>query len=344
MARRERTTGLPRPRPRVHHTGGHTFAGITWTDTHVRLAILGAALALLFIVAGAVVYHEINYRILTPRHTVLTVGNEKSSLNYYTDRLYQYAQDDQSQASASGGTSTGIALLEQQLLNTLETESLTVQLAKDRGIDLSDDAITKEIADELGVPVGGPGSSFDTLYRAKLKSTHMSDATYRRMAEANLAHARLLDNFSSDLGATGEGITLRSVLVASEDEAKAVVARINAGEDMGSIAQTTSIDDTSKSNDGVMSPVPSELLPQAILDAIKDKQAGPALFGPIQVQNNWWVFRLEKRDPSYSFSDSDKSQLAQLHLNAALTEKRASTPITRNLTSGDVSWALKNAN
>ena len=119
--------------------------------------------------SGAGGYHEYDYRILTPRHTGAERGNQDVKLSYYTDRLYSYAQADQAaQAQAQSGGSTNIALLEQQLLGTLETEAVTVQLAKDKGIDLSDDAITKEIADELGVPVGGPGSSFDTLYRAKL--------------------------------------------------------------------------------------------------------------------------------------------------------------------------------
>lgn len=343
MARRERTTGLPRPRPRAHHTGGRTFAGITWTEKHGRLAILGGAVVLLLIVLGAVGYREYDYRVLTPGHTVLTVGSDQVKLSYYTDRLYKYAQDDQAQATASGGTATNTALLEQQLLGTLENEALTVQLAKEKGINLSDDAITKEIADELGVPVGGSGSSFDTLYRAKLKSTKMSDGTYRRYAEANLAYARLLDNFKNDLGAAGEGITIRTVVVASEDAAKTVAAQINEGQDMGTIAQTTSIDDTSKSNDGIMTPVPTELLPQSIQDAIKDKTQGPALFGPVKVQNNWWVFRIDKRDPSYSYSDADKSQLSQLHLLNAIKAKRDSTTIKRNLTTGDVDWALKNA-
>ena len=344
MARRERTTGLPRPRPRVHHAAGRTIAGITWTDAHVRWLILGAALALLLVVAGLVGYHEYDYRILTPRHTVLSVGNQDVKLSYYTDRLYSYAQADQAaQAQAQSGGSTNIALLEQQLLGTLETEAVTVQLAKDKGIDLSDDAITKEIADELGVPVGGSGSSFDTLYRAKLHSSKMSDSSYRRMAEATLANKRLLDNFKNDLGGTGEGITIRSVVVASEDEAKAAVAAINGGADMGTLAQTTSIDDTSKSNDGIMTPVPTELLPQAIQDAIKDKPQGGTLLGPTQVQTNWWVFKIEKRDPSYAYSDADKTQLSQIRLDAAIKEKRAATNIKRNLTTDDVDWALKNA-
>ncbi len=46
MARRvERTTGLPRPRPKERRDSARTFAGITWTDRRRDLTILGVAVA-----------------------------------------------------------------------------------------------------------------------------------------------------------------------------------------------------------------------------------------------------------------------------------------------------------
>jgi parvulin-like peptidyl-prolyl isomerase len=322
----------------VQATSGRKVAGVTWNEAHGRLAIISVAAALLVLVLGMFVYRWYDYNFARPNHIVLSVGNQEFKLNYYTDRLYQFVQANQQQQL--GGN---LPLYEQQLLTKLEEEALTIQLAKEKGVDLSDDEITREIASELGVPVGGTGSSFDTLYRARLKTLKISDGNYRHLAEASLANRKLLEKFKNEIGETGEGVTIRTVVTASKDEADKVVERIKGGEDMGTVAQTTSTELDSKQQDGLLLPEPARLLPENIQKAIQDKPAGTELFGPVDVQQNWWVFRIDKRDPAYAFSDSQKSQLAQVKLDDAIKEKRATTPIKRNLTGDDIDWALKNA-
>jgi hypothetical protein len=338
MARRERTTGLPRPRARIEHAKGKRVAGVRWGEQHARLGIIVAAVALLLLVTGLLGYRYYDYHYATPRHVVLSVDNQDYTLSYYTDRLYAFAQ-----ANSQAQQGTNIALLEQQLLTKLEDEALTIKIARAKGIDLSDDAITKEIASELGVPVGGPGSSFDTLYRAKLSSTKMSDGSYRRLAEASLANSKLLEQFKNEVGDTGEGVTIRTVVTASLDDAQKALDRIKAGEDMGTVAQAVSTDLTSKQNDGVMLPESPELLPLNVQTAIKDKPAGSDLYGPIQVDTNWWVFRIDKRDPAFTYSDAEKGQLAQAHLDAAIKDERGKSKIKHDLTADDITWAVKNA-
>ena len=339
MPRRERTTGLPRSRPRTHATSGRRVAGVTWTEAHGRLGIIGAAAALLVVVFGMLVYGWYDDTFARPNHTVLSVGSQDFKLNYYADRLYQFVQANQQQQQSS----SNLPLYEQQLLTKLEDEALTIQLAKEKGVDLSDDEITKQIASELGVPVGGSGSSFDTLYRARLKTLKISDGNYRDLAEAALANKKLLEKFKNEIGETGEGVTIRTVVTASKDEADKVVERIKGGEDMGTIAQTISIELDSKQQDGLLLPEPARLFPDSIQAVIKDKPAGTELFGPVQVQANWWVFRVDKRDPAIAYSAAVKSQLAQANLDDALKAKRGTTTIKRNLSADDIAWALKNA-
>ncbi len=67
-------------------------------------------------------------------------------------------------------------------------------------------------------------------------------------------------------------------------------------------------------------------------------------FGPIQVQTNWWVFRIDKVDNEFEYSDAQKGQLAQIHLDQAIKDKQAATNVKRNLTGDDRDWAVKNAN
>lgn len=337
MARRaERTTALPRPRPRKEVAQGRRVLGIEWTERHSRWGILAAVIVLGLIVAGLFTYQQVDEHYLTPNKTILTVGDEHFKLSYYTDRLYEYAQTNQS-------SGLSLAILEQQLLTKLEDEAVTIKLAEERNINLSDDEITKQIASELGVPVGGPGSSFDTLYRQRLKTTKMSDGNYRQLAKASLANSKLLESVRNDIGSTGEMVTIKGVVSASKDDADKILARVKGGEDLGSVAQTDSTDLQSRQNDGTMLPEPPVLLPANIQAAIKDKPEGTDLLGPVQVGSNYWVFRIEKRDPNGTYSDAQKDQLAQAKLDELIKAKRDSLNVKRDLSSSDLAWAEKNA-
>jgi len=336
MARRDRTTGLPRPRVRQASHPERTVAGIALNDQTTRFAILGGAAFLLVLVLGLMGWrwYDQNYRI--PDRVVLQVGEEKFDLSYYADRLFPYAQT-QVQAGVN------LQLAEQALLGVLEEEAIVTALAKEKGITVSDQDITNEVAAQLGVPVGGAGSSFDTLYRQRLKSLTMSDDHYRREIEATVYRQRLLDAYKAEMGETGEMVTLRSVILQTKEDADAVTERIKAGEDMGTVAQTESADLDSRQRDGVMEPEPPALLPEAIRTAIEGKEAGTELFGPVEAAGYFWVFRIEKRDPHATPSDTQKSQMADLKLDEEIAAKRASVTIKRTLSNSSLEWAEKNA-
>lgn len=336
MARRERTTGLPRPRPRPASSQERKVAGVALNEQTTRIAILGGAALLLLFVLGLLGWrwYDQNYRL--PDKVILQVGEEKFPLKYYADRLFPYAQ-------SQSGTGVSLGVAEQALLGVLEEEALVRLIGHEKGITVTDQDITNEIAAQLGVPVGGSGSSFDTLYRQRLKSLTMSDANYRRQVEAQVYRTRLIDAYKAEMGETGEMVTLRTVSLATKEEADAVLERIKAGEDMGTVAQTTSNDLTSRQKDGVMDPEPPRLLPENVRNAIEGKQAGAELFGPVEVANNFWVFRIEKRDPEATPSDTQKNQLAELMLEDDLKAKRASVTIRRDLSASDIKWAEKNA-
>jgi parvulin-like peptidyl-prolyl isomerase len=309
--------------------------GIPWDQQKTRWSILGGAGVLLLFVVSIWAWGFYRERWVRPHQTVLDVAGQEVSLSYYADRLRPFlVENAQSGLSAS--------LLEQSLLTKLEDEELTLLLAQDRGITITDEDVTNAIAEDLGVPVGGDGSAFDNLYRERLKTTAMSDGNYRRLVKAQTADKRIKAQIAADIGDTGELITLRTVVLNAEDKAKDIRTRIDGGEDIGTVAQTESSDLTSRQADGIMAAEPAPLLPQSVRDAIKDKPEGE-LFGPIQVDQNWWVFRIEKRDPGGTYSQAQKDQLAQQEFDRILKEKRAATKIERDLDGDDIAWAEDHA-
>lgn len=330
MARRDRTTGLPRPRPRreVKAPGRFSFG-----EREQRFAMVGGAALVILFLFGLIGWNWYDNHYRVPNKTILTVGEEKYSLSYYTDRLFLAVTQQQ-------GSGTSLAILEQSLLSELETESVITILAKERGITVGEEEITAKIAAQLGVPVGGAGSSFDTLYRQRLRSVKMGDSAYRRYVRAIVYKDKLHTALSDEIGATGDMVAIRTVVSASKDDADKILARVkDGGEDLGSLAQTESTDLASRQKDGLLDAEPARLEPENVRKAIEGKSAGPEVFGPIEVNGSYWVFRIETIDKGATYSETQKSQLADLALEDAVAAKRRQVTIKRTIGSSDYDWA-----
>src|SRR5690606_18824201 len=154
-------------------------------------------------------------------------------------------------------------------------------LAEERGIDLSEEAVTRWIAEDLGVPAGGAGSSFDSLYRQRLRTLGLSNGDYRRLAAAQAADEALIAQLLDERGETGHTRTLRVVSLPDSEPAEAISGRIEDGEDMGTIAQTESNDLSTRQEDGLTQPTPIELFHENVQAEI-DGQPDDALVGPVE--------------------------------------------------------------
>lgn len=333
MSRRERTTALPRPKRREVADTRPRYLGIPIDETTIRLGILGGAAALLLLVLGLIGWNWYTDNFRRPNEIVLKVGSERVKLSYYADRMALYFQSNPNESAAINA---------ENLLRKLEEEALILLVADGLGITITDADITNAIAESLGVPVGGPGSSFDTLYRNRLKTLAMDDSTYRRMTKAGVAAEKLTERYEQEIGTTGELVTVRSILVDSKEKAEELLKRIEGGEDMGTLAQMESADLTSRQQDGVMLPTAPALMPKSIQDAIDGKGEGE-LVGPVEVQQYWWLIRIEERNPAGVYDEADREQLAQIKLGEAIEAMRAQTTVTRSLSASDIDWALENA-
>ena len=333
MTRRDKTTGRPRRRESPGHAGG-TGGGFQWSETHTRLAILSAVGALLIVVLGLIGYQWYDENVGKPNKTVLQVDGQDYSLEYFTERIIPFATEN---PRLSRG------FLEPALLTKLEEEAVTIAEAERRGVDTGDEAVTQFIADELGVAPGGAGTPFDTLYRQRLRETGLSNSDYRRLSRAALAESVLLEQITEELGDSGPKIEMRVIVLGTEADANEAIERIEDGEDMGTIAQTDSADIQSRQQDGLLPLTPPELFPESVRNAMEDQEP-ETLLGPVLVQTQWWVFRVERIEEESEYTDTDKTQLAETRLAALLSTLRAEADITRSLSDSDVEWAYRNVN
>lgn len=341
MARRERTTGLPRQPRQVRrvHTG-RTFLGIPINDATIRLGVLGFAGALLIVVTGLLGWQWYNNTFLRPDKVVLSVGDRETSLRYYADRLYQF----------SLANPTVTATLSQQLLNKLQEEDVTVLYAQQQGIDLSEDAITRAIGLDLaGAGATEPltGADYLQALKTRLDTLGYSESVYRRIYEASLANDGLLEQIKTEVGDTAEAVSYRVVAVQTEDEANAVLELVRGGANIGTLAQERSLDVDSRQNDGLVEAQPVELLPEALAAAFEGKVAGD-LLDAVEVEDVWFAIQVETVDPAGALDETKKSDLAQKRLRDLLTEHQtlltSQGQITRDLSADDYEWAIDHLN
>lgn len=333
MARRERTTGLPRARRRDRVDARRRVAGIPFDERSARFGIIGIVAVLFLLVVGLVGYRTYQENIGRPNKVVLAVGPREVKLEYYTDRLLQFAQ-------SNPGSSTAVTA--QALLGKLETEELTVLLARERGIEITEDDVTEAIAADLGVPAGGSGSAFDQLYRNRLLTMNISDRHYRRLTLASVANDRLLEQFGAEVGTTGEMVTVRAVALENEEDATAVAERVRGGENLGTVAQLESIDLTTRSSDGLYPSRALVLFPESMQEAMEGTSDGE-LIGPVEAEGSWWVFRVERREADAEIPQEQLDAVVQQRLDAAIAELRKSVDIRRSLSASDIDWAVSHA-
>lgn len=332
MTRRDRTTGLPLPRRgwrrRARGDRGGFLAG-----RGAQFAVAGAALAALLLVAGLLAFNWFDQSVTRPRKAVLRVGEEAFSLSYYAARLPGFSRE---------GEGTGGLLLTQELLGQLEREGLANALAAERGLSPSEAETLDAIAASLGVAWSAArGSAFDEGYRQELRDSGLGDADYRRRAAAREAGRRLLEALRAEVPARGELLALRVVALGGEEEAGAVRERVDAGEDIGAIAQTESLDEDSRQQDGVWRSPPA-LLPAPLLEALAEAAEG-GVVGPVEADGRFWVARLDGREADAAYTEAHLDGLAGLRLEEALAEARGRIVIERDFTTDDARWATEEA-
>ena len=333
MTRRDRTTGLPVAQ-RGRRGGARAGEGTgLLRQRAARYGIIGTAVAALLVVAALVAYNWYDSSIAQPGKVVLQVGEQEFSLSYYAARLPEFARTN---PQGSG------LLVTQALLSQLEEEGLTLEAAAERGIALSEDDVTAAIAFELGVPPNtSRGSLFDSRYRDALRDSGLSDGHYRRQAEAREAERQLREALRTEVGETGSLLHIRVVTAATLEEAEALRARIEEGEDMGTVAQLDSLHEVSRQNDGLLLSPPDLL--EAELQEVLAAAEEDVLLEPVEVGEMFWVVRLERRESAGAYTDEHIAELTELRFAEALDAARSRVTIERDFTTDDADWAIEKA-
>ena len=202
------------------------------------------------------------------------------------------------------------------IMSKLISSELVLQEAQKAGLDKKADYIAKE----------------ELTRRELLVNIYIQDYMKNHpVSEADTKAA--YEKFKAELG--DKEYSARHILVASEAEAKDVIAQINKGGDFGKIAKEKSKDPGSKDKGGDLGWFSLSGMVKPFSDAVTKLQKGSVTAEPVQTQFGWHVIKLDdvrdmKAPPYDKVKDGLQKQLGQRQLEKMLTDLRAKATIVDN--------------
>jgi len=192
-------------------------------------------------------------------------------------------------------------------------------------------------------PLPTPHVMTEGEYRESYKATldilrqeaGLSEADYHRIIEANLLYSKLQDLFASRVPTSDEQVHARHILVETEEEAQAVLARLEAGEDFVYLAKELSTDESSKEDSGDLGWFPRGVMMPAFEEAAFALQPGETS-DIVQTSFGYHIIQVEERDPDRELEPSFLERRQASALSDWLEEQRQSEAVERHWSSDKV--------
>jgi len=131
---------------------------------------------------------------------------------------------------------------------------LLEQAAASAGITITDEQLDEIIQADIDA-VGGR-----EVFEARLASNNITEEEYREYVRTNLVAQRVQMQMPADIPDTLEHIHARHILVATQEEAEAILAQLREGADFAILAQTYSLDVSTRDRGGDLGFFPPGLL------------------------------------------------------------------------------------
>ena len=201
------------------------------------------------------------------------------------------------------------------IMSKLISSELVLQEAQKSGMDKKPDYLAKE----------------ELTRRELLVNVYIQDYMKNHPVSESDTKAAY-EKFKTELG--DKEYNARHILVASEAEAKDVIAQLNKGGDFSKIAKEKSIDPGSKEKGGDLGWFALGGMVKPFGEAVAKLQKGK-VSDPVQTQFGWHVIKLddvrELKAPAYDkVKDNLQKQLGQRQLEKMLTDLRAKATVVDN--------------
>jgi len=199
------------------------------------------------------------------------------------------------------------------IIDKLVASELVYQEAQRQGLDKQPDYQAKE----------------ELTRRELLVNTYLQDYLKKNpVSEADIKAA--YEKYKSEVG--NKEYNARHILVATEGEAKDIIAQLGKGGDFAKLAKEKSLDPGSKEKGGDLGWFSPGTMVKPFSEAVTKLQKGSYTTTPVQTQFGWHVIKLDNvRDlqppPYEKVRDGLQKQLQQRQLEKLLTDLRSKAKI-----------------
>jgi parvulin-like peptidyl-prolyl isomerase len=275
-----------------------------------------------------------------PHSEALQVGETTIDLDYFARRLRLFA------SSVNLQDSSQAQLVIASMVSTMEGEELVLQRAPaDLGVSVSSGEIELSISDQLGLTESNP-EAFAAALEPQLKAVDLSEREYRQMVGAGLLRDKVQRVFSLSVPDTTEQVRMRQILVGTEDDARSVLERLDAGEDFGDLARELSLDSATKDQGGELDWVARDELDLSYAVKVFDLEVGiPSQ--PIPGPGGYFIFEVEEKQPDREVTDDQRSTISTNYFYLWLNEQRTflAVPEVQSLLldANKLQWAVNKA-
>lgn len=158
------------------------------------------------------------------------------------------------------------------------------------------------------------------------KNADFGEPAFRRLFESSLYRTRLQDALAEEVPLTAEHVHARHILLKTEEDAKKVQERLQAGEDFSALAKELSEDTGSKEEGGDLGWFPRGQMVTEFEEAAFALQPGQTS-DPVQTSYGYHIINVIERDASRALDETMLEQKKASALEDWLTEQRASEAV-----------------
>jgi parvulin-like peptidyl-prolyl isomerase len=295
---------------------------------------VGVGLVALVAVAIAV-FGYYQTQIATKHKTVLQVGETEFSLGHFERRLsFLLATSPAFRETPGGALSI--------LYSLLEREGVLLEGAPRLGLGASEEDVTAEIRRRLGLSEGGDERTFAARYGETVSSSGLHTDEYRRWVRAGLLEERMRDKFRAEVPSVVTQVRGRVVRVQTEEDAREVIGRLEAGEDFAALAGELSLDETTREQGGETDWLLRGVMQESVDEFLFTAEVG-ARSEPLSIPNGYFVAEVLEREDERELTPSQKEIVANDMYEEWIRAATASLEVVLSLEQEDQLEALTNA-
>ena len=216
-----------------------------------------------------------------------------------------------------------LAQMRLQVLDSMIEQVLIEQAAAREGVAVSEEEL--EAAIRENVEEAGGREAFEGWLRA----VGLTYEEFREALRSQMLASAMFERVTASVPTTAEHVRARHILVATEEEAQAILARLRAGEDFAALARECSLDKNTRESGGDLG-----FFPRGLLIAPEVEEAAFALSpgqisGVVRSQFGYHIVQVLERDPHRPLAPEVRADLRERAFRRWLQEQWEGATIER---------------